>query len=52
MLIRSLSSLEECRTAAQLEKTIWDYTDDDVIPALMAPAVVAAVQMAPGCGSE
>jgi predicted GNAT superfamily acetyltransferase len=33
MLIRSLSSLEECRTAAQLEKTIWGYTDDDVIPA-------------------
>jgi predicted GNAT superfamily acetyltransferase len=33
MLIRSLSSLDECRTAAHLEKTIWDYTDDDVIPA-------------------
>jgi predicted GNAT superfamily acetyltransferase len=33
MLIRSLSSLEECRRAAHLEKTIWGYTDDDVIPA-------------------
>ena len=33
MLIRSLSSLDDCRAAAHLEKTIWDYTDDDVIPA-------------------
>jgi predicted GNAT superfamily acetyltransferase len=32
MLIRPLSSLEECRAAAELEKTIWSYTDDDVIP--------------------
>ena len=33
MQIRALSSLDECRRAAHLEKTIWDYTDDDVIPA-------------------
>lgn len=34
MLIRSLSTLEECRTVAELEETIWGYTDaEDVIPA-------------------
>lgn len=34
MLIRSLSTLEDCRTAAALEKTIWGYADaEEVIPA-------------------
>jgi predicted GNAT superfamily acetyltransferase len=34
MLIRPVTTLEECRKVAELEKTIWNYTDaGDVIPA-------------------
>jgi predicted GNAT superfamily acetyltransferase len=33
MLIRAAYTLEECRRAAELEKTIWHYTDSEVTPA-------------------
>jgi predicted GNAT superfamily acetyltransferase len=33
MLIRPLSTLEECRAVASLEKLVWGYTDsEDVVP--------------------
>src|SRR4051812_14368531 len=33
MLIRPLSTLEECRAVARLEKLVWGYTDsEDVVP--------------------
>jgi predicted GNAT superfamily acetyltransferase len=37
MLIRSLTTLEDCRRVAELEKAVWGYTDaEDVVP----PAVL------------
>lgn len=33
MLIRPITTLEECRIVARLERTVWGYTDDeDVVP--------------------
>jgi predicted GNAT superfamily acetyltransferase len=37
MLIRPLTTIDECRRVAELEKTVWGYTDtEDVVP----PAVL------------
>ena len=33
MIIRELTTLEECRQVATLEKDVWGYTDaEDVVP--------------------
>ena len=33
MLIRSLTTLEECRQVVELERTVWGYTDaEDIVP--------------------
>jgi predicted GNAT superfamily acetyltransferase len=39
MVIRPLTTIDECRKVAELEKTVWGYTDtEDVVP----PAVLIA----------
>src|SRR3954462_8073994 len=42
MLIRPLSTLEECRAVARLEKLVWGYTDsEDVVP---PPILVVSIK--------
>src|SRR5215203_4837166 len=42
MLIRPLSTLEECRVVASLERLIWGYTDaEDVVP---PPVLIASIK--------
>jgi predicted GNAT superfamily acetyltransferase len=42
MLIRQLSTLEECREVAGLEKTVWGYTDaEDVVP---PPVLIVSIK--------
>jgi predicted GNAT superfamily acetyltransferase len=42
MLIRPLTTVEECRTVAELEKVVWGYTTaDDVVP---PPLLTASIR--------
>ena len=42
MHIRPLTTLEECRTVAELEKTVWAYADgDDIVP---PPVLIVSIK--------
>ena len=42
MRIRPLTTLEECRQVAALEKTVWGYTDaEDVVP---PPVLIVSIK--------
>src|SRR5258708_21301029 len=42
MLIRDLTTLEECRQVAALEKEVWGYTDaEDVVP---PPVLIVSIK--------
>ena len=42
MHIRPLTTLDDCRKVAELEKTVWGYTDaEDVVP---PPVLIVSIK--------